>query len=446
MLKIITALENEYLNNELIKEKDITVVAKDIQYREGILEILEKEEEINYIFLKKELEGEISFEELVEKIKEKNNKINIILIINKKDNKNNYNIKEKDFYKIIYDTEMEKILDVLKIGKNRKREINEEKILELKHKKLNKINIVKNVQKSRIRKRLFNLKNIRKMILKILNKIKENKNLNYYEYYLKIKRININNIKIKILNNYYIEKYKKEIRENKKLNKNSKKCSVIYTIGANGVGKSSLIVCISKVLSLLNKKILIIDLDSLNNSIHTILGVKLPQEKIIKINKNIDIISFKNLNKEINIWIIKNRKKYDYIFIDSNYYENIKYNEIKNIEIINNSNYLLTISGTNLLEINKTMNIIDNYIQKTENKLLIIFNKYNNYSINLNILKKIFNIKEIKILGVIKDNKKYNDLINKNIRNLNLNKNIRKEFLEIIKKLEKIKRSDIYGA
>lgn len=444
MLKIITALENEYLNNKLIKEKDIIVVAKDIQYKEGILEILEKEEEINYIFLKKELEGEISFEELIEKIKEKNNKINIILIKNKKDNKNNYNIKEKDFYKIIYDTEIEKIFDVLKIGKNRKKEIKEEKIPELKHKKLKKINIVKNVLKPRTI--LFNyIKNIRKRILKILNKIKENNNLNYYEYYLKIKRININNIKIKILNNYYIEKYKKEIRENKKINKSSKKCSVIYTIGANGVGKSSLIVCISKVLSLLNKKILIIDLDSLNNSIHTILGVELPQEKIIKINKNIDIISFKNLNKEVNIWIIKNRKNYDYIFIDSNYYEDIKNNEIKNIEIINNSNYLLTISGTNLLEINKTMNIIDNYIQKTKNKLLIIFNKYNNYSINLKILKNIFNIKEIKILGVIKDNKKYNDLVNKNIRNLNLNKNIRKEFLEIIKNLEKIKRSDIYG-
>ena len=39
MKKIITALAEPQLNNELKKEKDFIVIGKDIQYQEGVIEI-----------------------------------------------------------------------------------------------------------------------------------------------------------------------------------------------------------------------------------------------------------------------------------------------------------------------------------------------------------------------------------------------------------------------
>ena len=41
MIKILTATNNPNLNEELKKEKGVEIVCKDIQYKEGILEILE---------------------------------------------------------------------------------------------------------------------------------------------------------------------------------------------------------------------------------------------------------------------------------------------------------------------------------------------------------------------------------------------------------------------
>ena len=41
MIKIITAVNNPNLNEELKKENDVEILFKDIQYKEGIIEILE---------------------------------------------------------------------------------------------------------------------------------------------------------------------------------------------------------------------------------------------------------------------------------------------------------------------------------------------------------------------------------------------------------------------
>ena len=47
MKNIITAIGNERLNEELKKENNIKILNKDIQYREGVLEILEENENIH---------------------------------------------------------------------------------------------------------------------------------------------------------------------------------------------------------------------------------------------------------------------------------------------------------------------------------------------------------------------------------------------------------------
>ena len=276
---------------------------------------------------------------------------------------------------------------------------------------------------------------------KIINKIKE------------VEKLNL--IKIKSL----ILKINSNKENNIEKNNSLKKCFVIYTIGPNGVGKSSIIINLSKTLSYLNKKVLIIDFDFINNSIHTILGVKNTQSKnyINKINNNIDIFSLKfiygkkdtirELANKINLFIIKQRKKYDYIFIDTNTYDSFFEEKIKiYYEIINNSDLILFISGCNLLEINKSSKLLEIYLNKLKInnlKLNILFNKYNEFCIDSKLLKQIFS--EIKILGFIKNDEKYNSIINTNVNNFNIYKKIIKNYIEIINLIEDIGGNNSYG-
>ena len=103
MKKIITALNNPNLNEELKKENDVKILFKDIQYKEGIIEILEnKKIEIDYIIIDEKLPGEIKLEKLIEKIIEKNKKIKIIITL-KKENKNKINLNNKNIIKIYYE-------------------------------------------------------------------------------------------------------------------------------------------------------------------------------------------------------------------------------------------------------------------------------------------------------------------------------------------------------
>lgn len=454
MLKIITALENENINNKLKRIKDVQIIAKDIQYREGILEILESYKNIDYILLNKNIEGEITLDILIEKIKEINENIKIILIINKKEEKNKY-VNTKNYYKVLYENELktDNIYDILNIEKNKsiektniplERLENKEKILGENNNEIKEE--IKKLRKIMIKNKLKNSKLKKDKIIKKIIEIKNSNKVKTKNFILKINK-KVKNIK---LNN----------NQNNILKNNSlKKCFVIYITGPNGVGKSSIITNLSKALSYLNKKILIIDFDFINNSIHTILGVKKIQTEnyINKVNKNIDIISPKLINKhkneekeiinKINLLIIRYRKNYDYIFIDTNSHDSFLKEKIKKYyEIINNSDLVLFISGCNLLEINKTAIQLDSYLNilKTNNiNFNILFNKYNNFSIDSNLLKNIF--KEIKVLGFINNNDKYNSLINKNIKNFNKYRKIRKEYLEIIYLIEKNRRKKGYG-
>ena len=83
MKKIITALNNPYLNNELKKEKKFNVINKDIIYKEGIIEILEKNKNINTLIINYDLDGNLKIDELIKKIKKINEKIELIFILEK---------------------------------------------------------------------------------------------------------------------------------------------------------------------------------------------------------------------------------------------------------------------------------------------------------------------------------------------------------------------------
>ena len=102
------------------------------------------------------------------------------------------------------------------------------------------------------------------------------------------------------------------------------------------------------------------------------------------------------------------------------------------------------LNNTNLLEISKSINLLNIFINKykiSKNKFNIVFNKYNSESINFKLLEKIFS--EFKIIGYLKFNKNYNRLINKNKKTFIGERKIRNEISYINKKINK--RSEEYA-
>ena len=442
MKKIITAIGNEKLNLELKKVNNIQVIYNDILYKEGIIESLEEYSEIDFLILSEKLDGEISLEELIEKIKIINNKIIIILITyekNIKETESPYNKINYIFYKNI---EINNLLNIIfkenKVVKNNEINIKEKENNRnnYKIKKQNEFNY-KITEEQIIDNNLEYVKEFNN----IYNKINSQKTYNNHQN--TNKKIPIKNKIIKKINN--INSLKNKINKNY-LNNNFINSKIICFVGNNGVGKSIISVNLSKINSLKNKKVLLIDYDIINNSIKTILGIKAElnnKNKIIKINKNIDLITIKYEDEfaqktieqekieQINYLekiINKIKNNYNYIFIDTN--SNLITNTLINTLKISDLN--IFISDTNLLEINKSIKLLDTYISKykiNKNKFSILFNKYNNNSIDINLLKNIFS--EFNILGYLKYSTTYNKLINKNNKYGLLDKKLKKEYLKI---------------
>jgi len=367
---VVTAMGNPDLHEQLEKEKEIKILGKDIQYQEGIFEIIEKEKKIDIIIINELISGKLEIKELIKKIKNINKKIKIILLLEKP-----------------------------------KKEIEKE---------------------------------IKKLGIKILylNEINKNTLLEFIEN--KKSKKEIEPLKL------YMEKNKKEENNN-----------VIAILGTGGIGKSVFISNLSKIIEY--KKILILDLDILNNSIQQLFKVEqyknilekniiLKKEKIedyiIKVNEKIDILAgiYILLNKNINTIKIEKiihdlAKKYDVVFIDTT----LECFFNKNKKIIETSNFALFLVEGNMLEIKKAKNLLEIYVEEWKikpEKIKIIMNKYTNYSIDTSILKNIF--KKNELIGKLNYFSEYQIITEKNIL---FNKKIKKEYKKIsdviYKKLEK---------
>ncbi len=414
MIKVITAIGNEILNKKLSKEEGIEILAKDIQYTEGIFEILEKYKKIDFLIISELLNGELLENKIIKKIKEKNKQVKIIFIL-EKENKYLENLYyKKEIYKIFYrhEIEIKKIIDTIKNNHIKQNEKSKEELKKLKQ-FLNENNIEKNKKQ--------------------------------------------NDKKIPILSTKNL--VKQEIKESKK---------VISILGTGGVGKSIFSVHLVNHLIQNNYKIAIIDFDILNNSLHTILGVNKYPEKIkkkikenhlnyeklkikdliIKINKNLDLISGINLmfdneykinsNKIFEI-IYKIKQEYDYILIDTS--SECFFDYTKNI--IENSDINIFLMEGNLLEIEKSKRLLDMYVKQwniKKDKIKLVINKYNKNTIDDKIMNHIFH--DFFIIGKIKLNEKYNIFINKNFEKTP-DKNIEKEYKKISDKIIKLKNRKI---
>ena len=151
MKKIITAIGNENINNELKKEKDIEIIINDIQYKEGIIEILEKYQNIDYIILKASLQGDISIEELIKQINTINKNIKIIIISENNLKSLEEFLNKKIIYKIIYNNKneeikLQKIIEAINDTENTNNNYNSIIKKERQTKSQNNKNRIKNIQ------------------------------------------------------------------------------------------------------------------------------------------------------------------------------------------------------------------------------------------------------------------------------------------------------------
>lgn len=398
-MRILTALQNPEINRILKEQTNYNVVENDIQYQEGIIEILEKNNKINLIIISELLPGNIGIKETINKIKEFNSDIEIILILENKNSKIKEFLIQKNIKSIFYNNQItiDELINNIKqkeektsqIEINKEIEILKEMILENKKNKKSKTNKIEKI-KIKIKKEIIRLKEI------ILRKTGETIN---------------------------------------------RKNAIISIVGAAGVGKSVFISLFSK--NIKNKKILIIDFDIFNKSLDLIFGYDAQKQKektIIKISNNIDLLSKIEIFFAENNYLGKNKiknilnnfsKKYDLIIIDNTSEYSCNYTK----EILINSDEIIFLTDANLIELNKTKKILEKYINKwkiKKEKIKVVFNKINTNSINSKILKNLFS--DFKILGKINFSNKYNLIINNNLKILN--KKINKEYSNIIKKLK----------
>lgn len=412
MKKIITAIDNPKLNEEIKKEKNMEVIGKDIQYKEGILEILEKNQEIEIIIIKEDLPGKIDNINLINKIKQINKKIKIIFLLEKQNKEKEEELKKQDIEDIYYNNiKISKFIKIIK-----EKEINQEEELKKEIEKLKQIIIEKN----------------KKEIKKLKSK------------------------KIKISHSY-------------QKNHNAK---IIYISGENKTGKTTFAFNLSYLLKEKNKKVLMINFNlekedklylfyinkynKIKNRTEKEISLNLNSEKnsknfksqqkefLIHLHKNIDILSKQNFlshhfqqdsPKGFFKLIEKLKPKYDYIILD------IDKKMIQKEKIIYRKEFcnMIIIEGNclGILEAKEVINKWKKTVEKQEIKFNIIMNKKNKNTINKEILKNIF--KENKEIGELNYhifyNKQINFLLQKSI--WIQNKTIKKEYEKIIKQIGK---------
>lgn len=385
MKKIVTALANPTLNNELRKYEKYDVIFNDLFYQEAVIEILEKND-IDVLILSILLQGQWDIIEFLDKLKKKGKIPRIILIVDELNEETRNAIISKGIYDIFCDNEIE-VSTIIEA-------IDREEPINKKLEKIRQSELEKHVE-------LSNYNNSSN------KKIKEK----------------INTFKEPV----YINRVQKQ--------------EIIAVTGINGSGKSTILSNISKTLAKkTNSKILVIDLDTLNGNIDELYGInKVPQNVEILldedkkcglnyiselINKNrFDSNVFDELMIEIeNIHIITGntslhfcqnvlnedcynkilecaKEKYDYILIDTS--SNIFLDSTK--WAIQKANRVIFVTENNYLCAKKSNQLLNIYINTWgvwKNKIQIVINKFREENLEKELISNILG--DLDVIGNIK--------------------------------------------
>lgn len=282
ILEIITAIGDSNLNDVLKLEKDFEILENDIYYKEGIIEYLEKNNQVDILIFYEKLNGQINNIELINEIKKINNNIKIIYFIENKNIEKENNLKNIGIKNIYYLDEIDInnfIEEIKNIYLNNNENVNKE-ILKLKE-------IIKEKNEE-----ILKIKNINNNYYYILGEEKVGKTLVINNFLKCNEYSNIEFIEIKITNNL----------NNFKINLEKEK--IVFIIEA----ELKKIIYSKKIINkLINNKIII------KNNIKIIIN------KFNKYSVNKKII--KNIFRELNLIGI----------INYNYYCEIKDNKKNNI-------------------------------------------------------------------------------------------------------------------
>lgn len=385
MINILTAILNENINYKLKEYEKINIKYDDIQYEEGLIEILENDSNIDILILNSIFYKNIISKNLMKLI----NKETIIILIKLKEEVYEY---KENVIQIENRNEDEMINEIINIISNK---------FEVEINKVSSINYLKEENEK--------IKNELEMLKKIIEQKKEKK------LFEKIKDF----------------KKSKEIKEGNINKKSIKKGNIILFTGVPKTGKTVISSVVAENLSKYNK-VLLIDVNFKEKDLITLFNKKKFNEKedeniLIKINDNLDLLSdldivikdFRtDISSKLDILLNQLLYKYDYLIIDFNLEnENFIFEYILNKA----DKIFILIEGDllNLKESKKAFEKITNVINKKT--IQIIINKNNSRFIEKEVIENILNVK---ISMLIDYSNKFIKFINTNGKTCFRNRNI----------------------
>ena len=162
------------------------------------------------------------------------------------------------------------------------------------------------------------------------------------------------------------------------------------------------------------------------------------QEIKVESNKKvITVIGDTNSGKTLFIenmnFILDKKKNFEFKEINSHNFTEIGKINFLSYKII----YIVEINLEKIKISKKILNLLISENKLDKEKVYIVFNKIDKYSINMEIAKKVF--KEFKIVGIIKNSCYHNYILNEKNNYKKENKKLRKKYLRIMKKIKKEK-------
>ena len=330
MREIILAINNEYFIKKINSKK---INYNNLQYREAILETLEKNKNINNIILDEKIPGQISIEKLIEKIIRINKNVNIIFFLEKYDDKKFIKLKKLGVKKIYINNKINvnKVINNLSEGATNNKVITIEGMPKS-GKTLFTNLLAKYLNENNKKIVLINLNNnIERNYLKQLGSKKNSKNRYSEKEEIFLDGLNKNEININD-NILFINNFQMLIKNNtkEKLQIFLNKYKLIYDYILIDIGNKNIKYVKRQILSNSNKKVLIINSKKLSDI----------NSRKFEVNKKDDYyIICNNYNLlSVNKLIIKNiiGEKYFYSIISYNKkYKNItkKFYDDKNFKL-----------------------------------------------------------------------------------------------------------------